>query len=179
MNSIIKKIKSYYILIFKGGVAYAKYLGVKVGDGCRIYTTNFGSEPFLISIGNNVTITSGVKFLTHDGSTWLMRDKNGRRFFYAPILIGNNIFIGVNCIIMPGVKIEDQVIIAAGAIVTKSIPKGVVVAGVPAKIIGTYSEMEDRILKSYISEKDINKTISYEERIKKVASSEFKPFLQK
>ena len=178
MKFLLGKLGSYVILYFKGKIAYARHLGVKIGDNCRIYTIHFGSEPFLISIGNNVTVTSGVKFITHDGSTWLMRDQKGRRFYYAPIAIKNNVFIGVNSIIMPGVKIEDRVIIAAGSVVTKSIPSGVIVAGVPAKIIGKYDDIERRMLESYVSEEDINKTISYEERVKKVISSEFKPFLQ-
>ena len=174
----LKKLVSIIILLFKGKEAYAKYLGVKFGDNCRIYTIHFGSEPFLISIGNNVTVTSGVKFITHDGSTWLMRDQKGRRFYYAPIEINNNIFIGVNSIIMPGVKIENRVIIAAGSVVTKSIPSGVIVAGVPAKIIGKYDDIEKRMLKSYVSEDDINKTLSYKERVIKLISSEYKQFLK-
>lgn len=177
MFQLVKKVKSYVILYVKGGVSYAKYMGVKIGNNCRIYTTYFGSEPFLITIGSNVTITSGVKFLTHDGSTWLMRDQKGRRFYYAPITIGDNVFIGVNSIIMPGVKIEDRVIVAAGSVVTKSIPQGTIVAGVPAKVIGVYNDIEKRMLESYISEKDFNKTENYQERIKKIVSSEFKPFM--
>lgn len=173
----VKKIKSCFILYFRGRVAYAKHLGVKMGNNCRIYTTYFGSEPFLITIGNNVTVTSGVKFLTHDGSTWLMRDQKGRRFYYAPIEIKNDVFIGVNSIIMPGVKIEDRVIVAAGAVVTKSVPSGVIVAGVPAKVVGLYNDIEKRMLESYISEKDFDKTDNYEERINKIVSSEFKPFM--
>jgi len=177
MFRLISKIKSYFILYFQGGVAYAKHLGVKIGENCRIYTTYFGSEPFLITIGNNVTITSGVKFLTHDGSTWLMRDQKGRRFYYAPIEVKNNVFIGVNSIIMPGIKIEDRVIIAAGSVVTKSVPSGVVVAGIPAKIIGKYDDIERRMLESYVSEQDIDKSISYKSRIEKIVSSKFKPFM--
>jgi acetyltransferase-like isoleucine patch superfamily enzyme len=76
----------------------------------------------LISIGNNVTITSGVVLLTHDGFLWLMNDEKVRRYMYRRVSIGNNVIIGVNCIIMLGVKIEDNIIIAAGSIVTKSVP---------------------------------------------------------
>jgi acetyltransferase-like isoleucine patch superfamily enzyme len=155
---------------------YAKKQGVKVGEGCRIYTKNFGTEPFLISIGNHCTITTGVRFITHDGSTWLMRDQKGRRYYYAPIEIGNNVFIGVNSIIMPGVKIEDNVIVGAGSIVTKSIPSGVIVAGTPAKIIGKFEEIEKRMLENYISDEDMDKTLNYKERILRIIQG-FKPFL--
>lgn len=50
-------------------------------------------SPFLISIGDNVTVTSRVRFVTHDDSAWLMRDEKGRRFLYQGISIGNNVLL--------------------------------------------------------------------------------------
>jgi acetyltransferase-like isoleucine patch superfamily enzyme len=179
LKNLYIKFKSYYILYFKGGSSYAKYIGANIGENCRVYTKNFGSEPFLITIGNNVTITSGVKFITHDGSTWLMRDFKGRRFLYQKIFLKNNIFIGVNSIILPGVVIEDNVIVAAGSVVTKSIPSGVIVAGVPAKIIGDYSDYKIKILNNYVSEADLDLTINYEQRILKVLDNSHKEYLKK
>jgi acetyltransferase-like isoleucine patch superfamily enzyme len=161
----------------KGGVYYARKIGVQVGDNCRIYTTHFGSEPFLVSIGNHVTITSGVKLITHDGAAWLMRDEKGRRYVYQPIAIGNHVFIGVNSIVMPGVKIEDKVIVAAGSVVTKSVPSGVVVAGVPARIIGCYDDIEKKMLETYVSDLEMDRTLDYKEKILKVANKSFKPYL--
>jgi acetyltransferase-like isoleucine patch superfamily enzyme len=165
-------------LYFKGGVSNARHLGAHVGEGCRIYTSHFGSEPFLISIGNKVTITSGVKLITHDGSTWLMNDEKGRRYSYQRVTIGNNVFIGVNSIIMPGVNIEDNTIIAAGSVVTKSIPKGKIVAGVPAIIIGEYKDLEKKMLEEYVSDKDIDSNKSYELRINEVLNSSYKSYLK-
>lgn len=71
--NIFKRIYEQYLLR-KNPIAYAKYKGVEVGNNCRLYISDFGSEPFLITIGDNVTITAGVKILTHDGSAWLVRD---------------------------------------------------------------------------------------------------------
>lgn len=82
---ILKKLFTLWILNIKGKNAYAEYLGVKFGQNCRIITTLWGTEPFLITIGNNVPITDGVRFLTHDGSACLMKDTDGRRYLYAPI----------------------------------------------------------------------------------------------
>lgn len=177
IKKVLKKLNSLRILFLNGGVSYARHLGVKVGNGCRIYTTNFGSEPFFITIGNNVTITSGVKLLTHDGSTWLFRDEKGRRFLYKRILIGNNVFIGVDSIVMPGVIIEDNVIVAAGSVVTKSIPSGVTVAGNPAKIIGKFDNYKSRVLTSYKSELDAPKGVTYEERCLAMLDLNYKPYL--
>ncbi|WP_295231679.1 DapH/DapD/GlmU-related protein [uncultured Chryseobacterium sp.] len=167
----------YWILLFLGGVGFAKYKGVKVGDNCRIYSTGYGSEPWLISIGNKVTISSSVILLTHDGSTWLMNDENGRRYLYRRIIIGNDVFIGVNSIIMPGVKIDDNVIVAAGSVVTKSIPSGSIVGGNPAKIIGNFDSYQKDVLANYVSDKDIDFNLNYKSRIEKVINKSFKKYL--
>lgn len=161
------------------GVEYFKSLGGTVGSNCRIYTTTFGSEPCLISIGNHVTITSGVKILTHDGATWLTRDQKGRRYSFKKTIIGNHVFIGVNSIIMPGVIIEDRVIVAAGSLVTKSIPSGSIVGGNPARIIGSYDSYEKRALEQFVSDEDLDKQLPYRERIEQILDAEPKAFMKK
>lgn len=178
MKIFVSLLKEFFLRLTKSGVGYAQSKGVTVGSDCRIYTRNFGSEPWMISIGNKVTVTSGVVLLTHDGSTWLMNDQKGRRYLYKRIEIGNNIFIGINSIIMPGVKIEDNVIIAAGSVVTKSIPAGKIVAGNPAKIIGDYNLYREKVLEEYISDNDIDYTLNYKERIEKVVDMSFKKYLE-
>ena len=157
---------------------YAQHLGVTVGKNCRILTDKFGSEPWLISIGDNTTITAGVFFLTHDGSTWLMNDEKGRRFLYRKVEVGSNVFIGVNSIILPGVKIEDNVIVAAGSVITKSIPSGVIVGGNPAKIIGDYDSYIENGLKKYVSKSEVDFNVDYKNRIQKVLDPSFKDFLK-
>ena len=117
--------------------------GVKIGDNSEIYSNvSFGSEPYLIELGNNVRITQGVKLTTHDGGLWVLRNngklKNADKF--GKIIIGNNVHIGIDSIIMPGVKIGDNVIIGAGSVVTKDIPSNSVAVGVPAKVIETIDE---------------------------------------
>ncbi len=173
----IKLLKELFNRVTKSGVEYARYKGVKVGEGCRIYTTSFGSEPWMITVGNKVTITSGVVLLTHDGSTWLMNDENGRRYLYRRVEIGNNVFIGVNSIIMPGVKIDDNVIVAAGSVVTKSVPSGVIIGGNPAKIIGNYDQYKKEVMENYVSDKDMDKSLDYQRRIEKVIDNSFKKYL--
>ena len=140
----------------QGGVAAARKEGVVVGSNCRIYSYEFGTEPWLISIGDRVTLSSRVSLLTHDGSGWLMRDESGRRYNFGRIDIGNDVFIGLGAIIMPGVRIGDNCIVGAGSVVTKSIPSGSVVAGNPARLIGSY---EDQLLKmkDWPSEADVDR----------------------
>ena len=147
-------IKWRVLYALKGSTYAARARGVKIGEGCRIYTSSFGWEPWLISIGDRVTLTSGVQFITHDGATWLLRDEKGRRYRYAPIEIGSDVFIGVNSIILPGVRIGNRVIVAAGSVINRSIPDNCVVAGVPAKFIKTFDEYERRGLAEFRSDVD-------------------------
>src|SRR5690606_17596805 len=156
MKKLLNKIKTRIKLLTLSPVEFARSVGVTVGENCRLYINSFGSEPWLISIGNKVTITTNVLLLTHDGSTWLVEDKKGRRQLYRRIIIGNNVFIGKNSIILPGVKIDDNVIVAAGSVVTKSVPSGKIVGGNPAKIIGDFDTYKHRALSSYISNSEIN-----------------------
>lgn len=105
----------------------------------------------MVSIGNNVRIASGVTFLTHDIINGMFaRDEElplrlgehtNYRFHMGTISVGDNVMIGSNTTILSGVKIGSRVIIGAGSIVTKDIPDGVIVAGNPAKVIGSYLEL--------------------------------------
>lgn len=132
---------------YKKKSIYAKYLGIKFGDNVRIlHFPRWGSEPYLIEIGNNVTITRGVAFVNHDGGAALFRKEYPGLNVYGKIKVGNNVFIGINAIIMPGVTIGNNVVIGAGSIVNKDIPDNVVVAGVPAKIIKPLEDYKHKIL---------------------------------
>ncbi len=100
-------------------------------------------EPKLISFGNNVSVASGVTFVTHDVIDKVLNNMNyNYKFYYncAPIKIGNNVFIGCNVTILPGVEINDNVIIAAGSVVTKDVKENTVAAGNPAKEISTFDK---------------------------------------
>ncbi|MFR1295915.1 MAG: hypothetical protein ACLSBH_11080 [Coprobacillus cateniformis] len=87
---------------------------MKIGEECEIYKdVVFGSEPYLIEIGDHVRITNGCKFITHDGGVWVIRqlmDDNEIDLF-GKIIVGNNVHIGMNCIIMPNVKLEIMLLL--------------------------------------------------------------------
>ena len=105
-----------------------------------IGNVNFGSEPYLITIGDKTTVSFDVAFVTHDAATRVIRnlpDGNKDTVIYAPIKVGKNCFIGCRSIILPGVTIGDNCIIGAGSVVNKNIPDNTVAAGVPCKPICT------------------------------------------
>lgn len=132
-------------------VGYAKYIGVNMGENIYIYGNPLGmfsTEPWIITLGNNVHITREVLFITHDGGTLLYRDKVPDLEITAPITVGNDVYIGVRSIIMPGVTIGDNCVIGSGSIVTRDVPPNSVVAGVPAKVIKSTDEYLDKLKKN-------------------------------
>lgn len=129
---VLKKIIFLYRKYFFSEHKRATHMGVNIGNNCSLGNISWGSEPFLIKIGNHVQITDGVCFITH-GAVWVLRDQDPTFDILGKIIIGNNVYIGNNALIMPGVTVGDNVIIGAGSIVTKSIPSGIIVGGESCK----------------------------------------------
>lgn len=132
---------------------------MKIGNNCKILTSkwSFGSEPYLIEIGNNVEVTNGVRFITHDGGAWIFREKDPTLDIFGKIKIGNNVFIGLNTIILPNVEIGDNVVIGAGSIVTRDIPTNTVVCGIPARVITNVEDYYQKLKKNDFQTKGYNK----------------------
>jgi acetyltransferase-like isoleucine patch superfamily enzyme len=120
-----------------------------------VSSSTFGSEPYLISIGNHVTVTGGVRFITHDGGVWIFREDHPDLDIVAPIVVGNNVFIGLNAIVLPGVTIGDDCVIGAGSVVTKDIPSGTVAAGVPARAIKSVAEYRESLRDKELSSRSL------------------------
>jgi len=168
MVSAFRQLFDLAYFFAKGSVAYARRKGVTVGENCRIYIRSWGSEPFLVSLGDDVTVTSGVKFITHDGSTCLVNDQHGKRYQrFASIQVGSHVFIGVNSIIMPGVKIGSNVVIGAGSVVTKDIPDNSVAIGVPAKVVSSFEDYQTKIQASCASDSELAGIHDYQQRVQR------------
>jgi acetyltransferase-like isoleucine patch superfamily enzyme len=120
-------------------VGHARSLGVTMGEECRLISCHFGSEPYLVTIGDHVSATS-VSFVTHDGGVWVFRDEWPDADVMGPIVVGSNVFIGAEAMIMPGVTIGDNVVIGARSLVTADIPSDCVAVGVPTKPVRPLSE---------------------------------------
>ena len=175
LKQIIRKLR--YRLKPGSAVKLAREMGVRFTaepgkERCRILAeplATFGSEPYLITIGEHVEITSGVVFITHDGGAWSLRDfddKYKNLDVFGPIKLGNNVFIGNNAIILPGVTIGENSVIGAGSVVTKSIPANSVAAGNPCRVIRTLEEYGER---SVAKAGALNtKSLSKEQKRKKI-----------
>ena len=134
------------IRYLKGPFRCAKENGLHCGKNVTVMGgVSFGSEPYLVTLEDNVRISNNVSFITHDGGTWAFRHEEPyvgvSRF--GKIVVGEHSFIGANATIMPNVRIGKCCVIGTGAVVTKSIPDYSVAVGVPARVISdthTYAE---------------------------------------
>jgi len=97
-----------------------------------------------LEIGNNVSISSGVHIYTHDSTEFRIEGNipkdpiNGTHIKRAPVKIGNNVQIGANSVIAPGVTIGNNVIIGALSFVNADIPSNTIAVGTPCKVIKYY-----------------------------------------
>ncbi len=174
-NIKMKMYKIHFYIIWDG-VKRAKYLKKKrilqdIGDNCLFQSRIFPMDPKLLCIHNNVTIAANVIFCTHDAIRHVLMYKYKESFpvYTGCIEIMDNVFIGTGSIIMPNVRIGENSIIAAGSVVTKDVPAGTIVAGVPAKVIGDFNTL----VKKRKGLKECN-TINFEEKWKEFYSNKNK-----
>lgn len=131
---------------------YLKKIGYfhKQGEGCYFQPYNFGTEPYLIEFGDNVSVASGVRFVNHDIASFVFNHVYCEDLptKVKPISIGSNVFIGCDSVVLPGVHIGNNVIIGGGSIVSKDIADNTLAVGIPCKAIGTFEDYH----KKYIQE---------------------------
>lgn len=143
MNTINKLLLDF-IAKFKYG-NFKRKLNKNVANGLRLgknvtIMPNVSIDdkyPYLISIGDNCSLSNGVLILAHDATTFKF---TGGYSKIAKVEIKDNVYIGQNSIILPGVTIGPNVLVAAGSVVNKSIPPNSCVAGVPARIYAKFDE---------------------------------------
>lgn len=143
MNKIIK----YLAYKFLSPVKYARFVGVKLGANPIINTKYFGSEPYLIEIGDNIRTSINVYFLNHDGAVHVLRNlykEFEQADLFRKIIIGNNVYIGINVTILSGTKVGDDVIIGAGSLVRGELKSNSVYAGVPVKYICSIDDFKEK-----------------------------------
>ena len=156
---VINLIKSTLLEMVKivSPVKYARMIGVNLGKNCLVYRSmEWPSEPYLVTIGDNVQLTRGVAIHTHGGGNVIRRQVNDFDSF-GKVVIRDWAYIGAHAQIMPGVTIGEGAMVAAGAVVTKSVPDRMVVGGNPAKIICSVDDYLERNLKYNLKTKRLSK----------------------
>lgn len=145
LSKLLRRGNSYIVSKMREG-------GVKIGVNTHIFSNIALSEPYLISIGDNCTISTNVSFITHDASVGVIMGRENYSDLCGKIVIGNNCFIGNNSIILYGTTIANNTIIAAGSVVTKSvIESGCIIGGNPAKVIGKVENFIDKYKHNFLA----------------------------
>lgn len=143
---MLNKIKFKILRLIYSPLKWARYIGVNIGEGCMIGKDHWSTEPYLITIGNHVQLTAGVRIHTHGGGN-SVRMIDPTFDCFGKVVIGDWVYIGSGSHIMPGVSIGNGALIAAGSVVTKSVAAGTVVGGNPARYICTVEEYYQKNLK--------------------------------
>lgn len=124
--------------IHQAPVIAARKLGAPVVNNCRFISTTratFDYEPYLVKIGERATITADVRFLTQNSEVCLFRRESPEVDIVRARRISENVFMTLNSTILPRVTIGDNVVVAAGSVVTRDIPDDSAYGMVPAKKI--------------------------------------------
>ncbi len=149
---MIYKLLCRLLRLFLPAERYARFLGVRIGKHNLVGKDHWSTEPYLITIGNHTQITEGVRFYTHGGAN-VLRSKFPDFDYFGKIVVEDWAYIGSHSHIMSGVVIGEGALVAAGSVVTKSVPPWTVVGGNPARIICSVEEYEARNLKYNVSTK--------------------------
>lgn len=108
-----------------------------IGNQCSILQSTVFTDPAYVRMGNNVQFSSCC-VLGHSGVANMLRIAHGVKLdSVGKVDFRDNVFIGYGAIIMPGVTIGPNAIVGAGAVVTRDVPPNSVVAGIPARVVGT------------------------------------------
>lgn len=110
--------------------------GVEIGKNCRISPHSYIDRHGKVKIGDNVTITAWCRILSHDGAGVVV----GMKIPDGCTEICSNTFLGLNSIVLSGIKIGKNVVIGAGSVVTRNVPDNEVWVGNPAHFIKTIEQ---------------------------------------
>ena len=174
LKYIFSRIGLFYWRSIVSPEKYARHLGVTIGKHCFISTREWGNEPYLIRIGDNVQVTHGVAVHTHGGGNCLRKEHPDFDIF-GKVVIADWAYIGAYSQIMPGVTVGEGALVAAGSIVTKSVAPHTVVAGNPARVICTTEEFYEKNKQYNVG----TKKMSYEEKKKLLLSLPEERFIRK
>lgn len=174
MKRLFELIRNFYWNAVASPEKQARHLGVKIGKHCLINTRYWSTEPYLVTIGDNVQLTRCVSIHTHGGG-YAVRQLYPDFEVFGKVIIEDWAYIGAFSQIMPGVTIGEGALVAAGSVVTKSVAPHTVVGGNPARYICTTEEYYERN-KLYNTK---TKGLNYQDKKKLLISLEDEIFIKK
>lgn len=140
--------QKFWFSCLKNGFARAEYLRKKdilqgIGENVYFYSRIFPADPKLVKLHNNISIATNVRFITHDRIDIILTGMFEKKYSkkYGCIEVMDNVFIGADTVILPGVKIGPNAVVGAGSVVTKDVPPGQIVGGNPARQIGDFDAL--------------------------------------
>ncbi len=149
-RTLFDRVYFYLLPSSKARVKYLRkhhvfaHLGNNIFYQCR----KIPVEPYLVKLHDNVVIAADVSIVPHDIIHMVFNNEKKEKGDYmihmGCIEIMDNCFIGSHSLILEGVKIGPNAIVAAGAVVTKDVPEDTIVGGNPAKIIGSFKDLKRR-----------------------------------
>lgn len=154
IKNIVKKVafktgrlkKLYLKLCSPSGYEFASFEKkwgsyYSIGDDCAIWPYTNVTNPEYTRLGNNVMLTN-CTVLGHDGSIAVLNKAYNKKLDrVGKVDFKDNVFVGHGAIILPNVTIGPNAIVAAGAVVSKDVPEGTIVAGIPARVIGRVDDL--------------------------------------
>lgn len=150
IKMLIKKVIYGYKSSSEAYIKYLKNIGVEIGNNVYIFCpkdTNIDTNnPHLLKIGDNVKITGPTTILTHDYSTCVLNNLD--KTIYGKqknTIIGNNVFLGWGCTVLAGTKINDNVIVGAGAVASGNLEMNSVYVGNPIRKIMTIEDYRKKV----------------------------------
>ncbi len=121
-----------------------------LGERTCILLDTVVTDPEYVSIGSNV-ILSTCTLVSHDASAAVLsRAYEVPLDAVGPIVIEDDVFVGYGAIVLPGVRIGRRSVVAAGAVVTRDVPPGSVVGGVPARVLGSTDDLVQKLRASTV-----------------------------
>jgi len=140
-------------------VGFLRRKGVHIGEGTVFFSGGRNvdyTRPCLVEIGNNCVFTRGVQLLTHGYDWSVLREKYGELLCSSgKVVIGDNVFLGINSVILKGVQIGSNTIVGAGSVVTHNLPANCVAAGNPCEVIMSIDEYFNKRKNAYVDEAKI------------------------